>query len=145
MNSPRSILSPRWSGFFILTGTGGSAAFRISFGGSGFELLTARGRPPPCVNGLPEENEGERLDLSRSASDQLKPSPPVAEPGLEPIFTSRIACAPKLTLLAKDGEGGCPIACGDASSSSMTAGSSPKLFLNSGELDAEDVAMLARR
>jgi hypothetical protein len=77
--------------------------------------------------------------------DEGRLPPPVAEPGLEPIFTSRIACAPKLTLLAKDGEGGCPIVAGVGSSSSMTAGSSPKLFLNSGELDAVEVAMLARR
>jgi len=33
----------------------------------------------------------------------------------------------------------------DVSSSSSTAGSSPKLFLKSGELDTEDVATLARR
>jgi hypothetical protein len=39
------------------------------------EVLTERGLVAPCVNGFPEEKDGERLDLSRRASDQLKPSP----------------------------------------------------------------------
>lgn len=37
-------------------------------------MLAERGRVAPWANGLPEEKEGERLDLSRRASDQLKPS-----------------------------------------------------------------------
>lgn len=73
MKSPRSILSPRGSGFFILAG--GSTGLGISFGGSVVEMLAERGRTPPWWKGLPEEKEGERLDLSRIASDQLKPSP----------------------------------------------------------------------
>lgn len=85
------------------------------------------------------------FSTSVKREDEGRLPPPGAEPGLEPILTSLKACAPKLTLLAKDGDGGCPIACVDVSSSSMTAGSSPKLFLKSGELEAVEVAMLARR
>lgn len=97
------------------------------------------------MKGLPEEKDGERLVLSRSASDQLKPSPPPEAPGLPPSLTSLRACAPKLTRLANEGEGGAFIVLRAGSSSSITAGSSPKLFLKSGELDTEDVATLARR
>ena len=57
-------------------------------------------------------------------------------------LTSRIACAPKLNLRAKDGLGGVFMG-GTLSSSSMTALSS-KLFLNSG-LPADELDMLARR
>lgn len=39
------------------------------------DMLADRGRVAPGPNGLPEENDGERLDLSLRASDQLKPSP----------------------------------------------------------------------
>lgn len=85
------------------------------------------------------------FSTSVKREDEGRLPPPVAEPGLEPILTSLNACAPKLTLLAKDGDGGCPMACVDVSSSSITAGSSPKLFLKSGELEADEVAMLARR
>jgi hypothetical protein len=71
MKSPLNILSPRWSGFFILVGV--EAALGISFGGSGAVLLAARVR---LAKGFAAaEKEGERLVLSRSASDQLKPSP----------------------------------------------------------------------
>lgn len=52
----------------------GSTGFVSSFGGSGLVILAERVRLAPCVNGLPEENDGERLDLSRRASDQLNPS-----------------------------------------------------------------------
>ena len=47
--------------------------FGISFGGSGGAgLLGARVR---AAEGVLEENDGERLVLSRRFSDQLKPSP----------------------------------------------------------------------
>jgi len=96
------------------------------------------------ANGLAEEEkEGERLVLSRSASDQLKPSPP--PPEVPPPFTSRRACAPKLTRLANEGETGVLIAALVESPSSMTAASSVKLFLNSGEPEPDEVDMLARR
>ena len=52
----------------------GSTDFVISLGGSGFVVLVARVRLAPWLYGLPEENDGERLDLSRRASDQLNPS-----------------------------------------------------------------------
>jgi len=145
MKSPRNILSPRWSGFFIILAGGGSIGFGISLGGSALEMLAERGRAVPWLKGLPEEKDGERLVLSRMASDQLKPSPPPEAPGLPPSLTSLNACAPKLTRLAKEGEDGGLIVARAVSSSSSTAGSSPKLFLKSGELDTEDVATLARR
>jgi len=94
----------------------------------------------PGVKGFAaEEKEGERLVLSRSASDQLKPSPPLDAPTL-PCLTSLRACAPKLIRRANDGEAGVLRGALAGSSSSTTAGSSPKLFLNSGEpvLDAVD-------
>ena len=71
--------------------------------------------------------------------------PPPEAPGLPPNFTSRKACAPKLTRLAKDGEDGGFIVARAESSSSKRTESSPKLFLNSGELETEDDATLARR
>ncbi len=74
MKSPRNILSPRWSGFFIILAGGDSIGFGSSFGGSGLEMLAERGRPP-WLKGFPDEKEGDRLDLSRRDSDQLKPSP----------------------------------------------------------------------
>jgi len=71
--------------------------------------------------------------------------PPPEAVGLPPPLTSRKACAPKLTRRANEGDaGGCMVA-RVSSSSSITAGSSPKLFLKSGEPEAEEVAMLARR
>lgn len=109
-------------------------------------MLAARGRCWPSARGLPEEKDGDRLDLSRMASDQLKPSPPTEVPGLPgSLEVSRSACAPKLTRLAKEGDAGGWSVARAGSSSSITAGSSPKLFLNSGELEAEEVATLARR
>jgi hypothetical protein len=75
IKSPRSIRSPKWSGFFIRVGVG-STGFGISLGGSGALLLTVRTRLAPAANGLAEEEkDGERLVRSLSASDQLKPSP----------------------------------------------------------------------
>lgn len=53
----------------------GSMGFVISLGGAGSEMLAERGRVELEANGLPDENDGERLLLSRMASDQLKPSP----------------------------------------------------------------------
>jgi hypothetical protein len=53
----------------------GSMGFVISFGGSGLEILADRGRVELEANGLPDENDGERLVLSRMDSDQLNPSP----------------------------------------------------------------------
>lgn len=47
----------------------------ISLGGAGSEMLEARGREVLEANGLPVENEGDRLLRSRMASDQLNPSP----------------------------------------------------------------------
>jgi len=124
----------------------GSIGFVISLGGgAGSDILAERGRVELEANGLPDENDGERLLLSRMASDQLKPSPPPEAAGLPPPLTSRNACAPKLTRRANEGDaGGCMVA-RVWSSSSITAGSSPKLFLKSGEPEADDVAMLARR
>ena len=52
-----------------------STGLVISFGGSGFETLVERGRFVWEWKGLPDEKEGDLLVLSRSASDQLKPSP----------------------------------------------------------------------
>jgi hypothetical protein len=49
-----------------------STGFGISFGGSGPVVLVARGRVPP--KRPPEENDGDRFELSRIASDQLNPS-----------------------------------------------------------------------
>ena len=74
MKSPRSILSPRWSGFFILIGCG-STGFGISLGGSTTAVETALGLLALAAKGLPEEKEGDRFVLSLSASDQLNPSP----------------------------------------------------------------------
>jgi len=100
---------------------------------------------PEAKGAVPDEKEGDRFVLSRRASDQLKPSPPPAgPPTLLPCLTSLKACAPKLTLLAKDGENGGPVGAVE-SPSSKTAGSSPKLLRNSGEPDAEEVETLARR
>jgi len=98
------------------------------------------------ANGLADdENEGDRfLVLSRSASDQLKPSPPPDDPILPPAL-SRRACAPKLIRLPKDGDAGVVNGPCIRSSSSITAGSSPKLFRNSGEPEPLVVEMLARR
>lgn len=77
MNSPLNILSPSASGFFILGGA--AAAFGISFGGSMVAILVERLRVVFDANEFAfEDNEGERLVLSRSASDQLKPSPAIA-------------------------------------------------------------------
>jgi len=73
IKSPLSILSPRWSGFFILVM--GSMGLVISFGGSGLEMLAERGRVAFEAKGLPDEKDGDRLVLSRMASDQLNPSP----------------------------------------------------------------------
>lgn len=62
-----------------------------------------------------------------------------------PCLTSLSACAPKLNRRANDGlEGGWSAALGE-SSSSITAGSSPKLFRNCGVSDPDDVETLARR
>jgi hypothetical protein len=47
MKSPRSILSPSWSGFLITLAGGDSIGFGISFGGSGLEMLAERGRAVP--------------------------------------------------------------------------------------------------
>lgn len=55
----------------------GSMGFVISLGGAGSEMLAERGRVALEAKGLPDENDGERLLLSRMASDQLKPSPPI--------------------------------------------------------------------
>ena len=65
--------------------------------------------------------------------------PPLDAPML-PCLTSLRACAPKLIRRANDGEAGVLRGALAGSSSSTTAGSSPKLFLNSGEpvLDAVD-------
>ncbi len=83
MKSPLSILSPKWSGFFILFVIG-SAALGISLGGSGAAAtLVALGRTVLDAKGLPEENDGERLVRSRNASDQLNPSPDVWSVSLE--------------------------------------------------------------
>jgi len=91
-----------------------------------------------------DEKEGERLVLSRRASDQLKPSPP-PDPPMLPCLTSLRACAPKLIRRANEGDGGGIIAAFVESSSSNTAGSSPKLFLNSGEPVPDEVDTLACR
>lgn len=53
----------------------GSTGFVISLGGAGSEMLAERGRAELEANGLPDEKDGDRLLLSRMASDQLKPSP----------------------------------------------------------------------
>ena len=74
MKSPLSILSPKWSGFFNLGGAAG--AFGISFGGSTVAVVAARVRVLLFANRLVgEEMDGDRFVLSRSASDQLNPSP----------------------------------------------------------------------
>jgi len=53
----------------------GSMGLVISFGGSGLEMLAERGRVAFEAKGLPDEKDGDRLVLSRMASDQLNPSP----------------------------------------------------------------------
>jgi len=138
IKSPLSILSPIWSGLLTFGGT--TVALGISLGGSVIEILAGRVRAAKGF--VLEEKEGDRFVLSRRASDQLNPSPPVL-PTLPPCLTSLRACAPKLTRLANDGETGGLT--GTSVVSSMTAASSPKLFLNSGEPEPEEVAMLARR
>jgi hypothetical protein len=70
--------------------------------------------------------------------------PPPDAPILLPAL-SRIACAPKLTRRANEGEAGVVAGTGIRSSSSITAGSSPKLFRNSGEPEPFEVEILARR
>lgn len=73
MKSPLSILSPMWSGFFNLGDVG--VALGISLGGSGAAATPVdRVRFASLANGFPVEKEGERLVLSRKASDQLNPS-----------------------------------------------------------------------
>jgi len=118
----------------------------ISFGGS--TVVPALTLLPWTLdaNGLAEEeNDGDRfLVLSRSASDQLNPSPPPDAPILLPVL-SRRACAPKLIRRPSDGDAGVFSGTDIRSSSSITAGSSPKLFRNSGEAEPVEVEMLARR
>jgi hypothetical protein len=70
--------------------------------------------------------------------------PPPDAPTL-PCLTSLRACAPKLIRRANDGEAGGLIRAFVESSSSITAGSSPKLFLNSGEPVPDEVDTLACR
>jgi hypothetical protein len=99
---------------------------------------------------VPDAARRDRVELSESSfsverREEEGRLPPPEAPGLPPSLTSLNACAPKLTRLAKEGEDGGFIVARAVSSSSSTAGSSPKLFLKSGELDTEDVATLARR
>ena len=70
---------------------------------------------------------------------------PPPDPPLLPCFTSLRACAPKLIRRANEGEAGGFIGTFEESSSSMTAASSLKLFLNSGEPGADEVETLASR
>jgi hypothetical protein len=80
------------------------------------------------------------LKVNRELEGRL-PAPGL--PGLLLRLTSRNACAPKLSLLP-NGEAGLFMPDFPPSSSSSTAGSSPKLFLNSGDPEVEEVATLAR-
>lgn len=109
--------------------------------------------PPPLplvVAAFVDPGEGAEEPLGAVFSFKVKREyegrlpPPPGPPVLGP-FTSRRACAPKLTRRANDGETGVFIGTFVESPSSMTAGSSPKLFLNSGEPEPDDVDTLARR
>lgn len=113
------------------------------------ENLKDRPRLLPIVLAVPDATLRDGVAFSEFSSkvkreDEGRLPPPEAT-GLPPPLTSRNACAPKLTRRANEGDaGGCMVA-RVWSSSSITAGSSPKLFLKSGEPEADDVAMLARR
>ena len=111
------------------------------------EIAGGRPRSLPGVLAFPEETgrEGVLFSLFSSKVERKLEGrlPAPGLPGLLPCLTSRNACAPKLSLRPKEvDEFGGALA---VSSSSITAGSSPKLFLNSGEPEADDVARLARR
>jgi hypothetical protein len=69
--------------------------------------------------------------------------PPPDAPILLPAL-SRRACAPKLIRRPREGDAGVFRGTCILSSSSITAGSSPKLFRNSGEPEPLEVEMLAR-
>ena len=120
-----------------------SFACTLGIGGYGWD----RPRLLPAVLAVPDAARHDGVAFAESSlrverrADEGRLPPPEA-PGLPPSLTSLRACAPKLTRLANDGEEGGFDA---VSSSSRTAGSSPKLFLNSGELETEEEARLARR
>lgn len=106
-------------------------------------------QPLPLVVAVLDEPAGDAEDslgaafsftTEREDEGRLPPPPEVPLP-----FTSRRACAPKLTRLANEGEAGVFIGTFVVSPSSMTAASSVKLFLNSGEPEPDEVDMLARR
>jgi hypothetical protein len=78
--------------------------------------------------------QGKREDEGRLPP----PDPPVLL-----CLTSLRACAPKLIRRANEGEAGVFMGALVESYSSMTAGSSPKLFLNSGEPVPDEVDTLA--
>ena len=86
MNSPRSIRSPRWSGFLILApgvcaGGAGGRCIGISLGGSAAGALKDLLRLwPPANGGEPTED---LLFLSIMASDQLNPSPASSQYGVQ--------------------------------------------------------------
>ena len=118
---------------------------------SGFGRAGDRPRPLPLAvtalegpGGGGEDPPGAEFSFQVKREDEGRLPPPVPAVLLLPLpcFTSLRACAPKLIRRAKEGETGVFIGT-FASSSSMTAGSSPKLFLNSGEPVPDEVETLA--
>ena len=92
--------------------------------------------------GVAEDSLGAAFSFKTKREEEGRLPPP---PEVPPPFTSRRACAPKLTRLANEGETGVFIGTLDVSPSSVTAASSGKLFLNSGEPEPDEVETLARR
>jgi hypothetical protein len=78
------------------------------------------------------------FQAKREGEGRLPPPDPLPPP----CFTSLRACAPKLIRRANEGELGA-FAWALVASSSITAGSSLKLFLNSGEPVPDEVDALA--
>jgi hypothetical protein len=90
-----------------------------------------------------EDRLGAVFSFQGKREDEGRLPPP--DPPMLPCLTSLRACAPKLIRRANEGDGGGIIAAFVESSSSNTAGSSPKLFLNSGEPVPDEVDTLACR
>jgi hypothetical protein len=98
-----------------------------------------------AFEGPEEEAEGPSgatfsSQVKREGEGRLPPPDPLPPP----CFTSLRACAPKLIRRANEGELG-GFGWAFVASSSITAGSSPKLFLNSGEPVLDEVDTLAWR
>lgn len=97
---------------------------------------------PEVLAATPDEGTVFSSTLERYWEEGRLPPPdaPILLPAL-----SRRACAPKLIRRPSEGDAGVFKGTCIRSSSSITAGSSPKLFRNSGEPEPFEVEILARR